>query len=183
MKAFSLTAFRSTGTVVLALMLAPVLALAEGQAAPTSVTVSQPTPTTVRGQLALSARLTTADGKPISGQDIEFYVPVQLFGSREAFIGSATTDSTGRATLLYQPAETGKQGIVARFVGVDALAPSKASADIQVSEALPALKTEALPFAGLREWLPLALLGGVLVVWAVLLGVFLGTVRGIRQAV
>ena len=150
--------------------------------APTVVTVGPATPTSAKGQLALSAKLTTADGKPLNGQQIDFYVPVELFGDRQAFVGTATTDSAGGVTLGYQPAQVGRQAIIARFAGGAAYAASEASAEIQVGEVVPAIKTEPLPFTGLREWLPLGMLALVVLVWGVLLGVFLGTVQGIRRA-
>jgi hypothetical protein len=182
MKALSLAALSSLVGVALTLALLPGGAHAQTTAAPTAVTLSPAAPTSMKGQLALSARLTTADGKPLSGQEIDFFVPVELFGSLEAFVGSATTDSTGQATLGYQPAQAGRQTIVARFTGSSSYATSEASAEIQVGEVVPAIKAEPLPFAGLRDWLPVAMVALVLIVWGVLLGVFLGTVRGIRRA-
>jgi hypothetical protein len=151
-------------------------------AAPTVVAVGPATPSSSKGLLALSAKLTTADGKPLSGQAIDFYVPVELFGERDAFVGTATTDSAGGATLGYQPAQVGGQTIIARFNGVATYAASEARAEIQVSEVVPAIKAEPLPFSGLREWLPIGMLALVVLIWGVLLGVFLGTVQGIRRA-
>lgn len=182
MKALSLAALASLVGAALTLSLLPVGAHAQANARPTTVTVGPAAPTSVKGQLALSAKLTTEDGKPVSGQEIEFLVPVELFGDREAFVGSATTDSTGVATLGYQPAQPGRQMIVARFVGGSSYATSEARAEIQVREVVPAIKSEPLPFAGLRDWLPFGMVALVLVVWGVLLSVFLGTVRGIRRA-
>jgi hypothetical protein len=182
MKVLNLAALLALLGAAVALSTGPSAVRAQEVVAPTAVTLNPAAPTSVKGQLALSARLATADGKPLSNQEIEFYVPVDLFGSREAFVGAATTDSTGLATLGYQPAQTGRQQIVARFAGVSSYARSEVIADIQVNEAVPAFKTEPLPFAGLREWLPASLIGLVLVVWAVLLGVFVDTVRRIRQA-
>jgi hypothetical protein len=181
MKGHLLTTLCSVLGITLSLTLTPVVVHAQATAGPTTVTVN-PATASGKGVLSLSAKLTGPDGKPLSGQEIDFYVPVELFGSREAFIGSATTDSTGLATLGYQPAQTGRQTIVARFTGAGSYAASDASREIQVNEAVPVLKDEPLPFVGLREWLPLALLALVLGVWGVLLGVFLGTVRGIRRA-
>jgi hypothetical protein len=181
MNALGVTALSWLLGIVLALTLAPVRVDAQA-AASTTLALSPAAPTTVKGQLSLSAKLMGDDGKPLSGQEIDFYVPVELFGSRDAFIGTATTDSTGLAMLGYQPAQVGRQPIVARFVGTASHAPSEASGDIQVSEVVPAFKAEPLPFAGLREWLPGGLVGLVLIVWGVLLGIFLGTIRGIRRA-
>jgi hypothetical protein len=182
MKALLLVALSSLVGMSLTLATLPRDVHAQTAAIPTTVTLGPATPTTIKGQLALSARLTTADGKPVSGQEIDFLAPVELFGSREAFVGSAITDSTGRATLGYQPAQAGQQTIVARFTGGPSYATSEASGEIQVGEVVPAIRTEPLPFAGLRNGLPVVLVALVLVVWGALLGVFLGTVRGIRRA-
>jgi hypothetical protein len=149
---------------------------------PTAIIVNPAAPTSAKGRLALSARLTTADGKPLSNQSITFFLHVDLFGDREALLGVATTDSTGLATISYQPAQAGRQTIAARFAGVSDFATSNASAEIQVDQAVPALQDEPLPFAGLRERLPAGLVVLVMSVWVVLLGVFVGTVRGIRRA-
>lgn len=182
MKALSLAALASLVSATLTLSLLPVGAYAQANDRPTIVTVGPATPTSVKGQLALSAKLATEDGKPVSGQAIEFLVPVELFGDREAFVGSATTDSTGVATLGYQPAQLGRQVIVARFTGGSGYATSDARTEIQVGEVVPAIKAEPLPFAELRDWLPFGMVALVLVVWGVLLNVFLGTVWAIRRA-
>jgi len=167
-----------------ALALGPLTDQAHAQvtAAPTVVTLGPAAPTSAKGMLALRAKLTTGDGNPLSGQEIRFYVPVELFGNRNALIGTATTDSTGLATLAYQPAQVGRQTIVARFSGGAAYVASEASGEIQVSDVVPTLKAEPLPFTGLREWLPLGMLALVILVWGVLIGVFAGTVAGIRRA-
>ena len=182
MNALTLAVLSSILSIAVYLAPGPSTVFAQAVAAPTNVTVNPAAPASARGQLAVSARLATADGKPLSSQEIDFYVPVELFGSREAFIGTATTDSTGLATLGYQPSQVGPQRIVARFVGSPDYAASEAGLDIQVKEVAPVYRDEPLPFAGLREWLPASLVGVVLIVWAVLLGVFFGTVRGIRRA-
>jgi hypothetical protein len=182
MKALTLAALSSLVGIALALSLLPARAYAQTSTRPTTVVISPAGPTSVKGRLALSARLLTAEGKPVSGQELDFLVPVELFGNREAFVGSATTDATGLATLGYQPTQAGQQTIVARFAGSPDYATSEARAEIQVGEVVPTIRAEPLPFAGLRDWLPTMLVALVLIVWGVLLGVFLGTVRGIRRA-
>ena len=182
MKALALATLSTLVGIALTLSLLSGDVHAQTAATPTTLTLGPAAPTRIKGQLSLSAKLTTQDSKPVSGQEIDFFVPVELFGSRDAFIGSATTDSTGQASLGYQPAQLGQQTIVARFTGGASYAASEARADIQVNETVPAIKTEPLPFAGLRDGLPIILVALVVVVWGVLLGVFLGTVRGIRRA-
>src|SRR6185437_10518477 len=52
----------------------------------------------VTGQYLLTATLTTQDGKPINNVTVSFYEQAQLFGTREALLGTAITDSTGSAS-------------------------------------------------------------------------------------
>lgn len=133
-----------------------------------------------KGQLLLSATLATVDGKPLSDRRVDFYLPVELFGAREATLGSATTDSTGVAYLLYLPAQLGPQTVKASFPGADGYANSVASQTIQVTDVETPFEPEPLPLASVRQWLPIGV--GLLVVstWVVLLGVFLRTALGIR---
>ncbi|MFN8633728.1 MAG: hypothetical protein U0893_07745 [Chloroflexota bacterium] len=183
MKALVLAALASLLGGVLILGASHTQAYAQAAPSPTTVTFGASAPTSVKGQLALSAKLAGADGKPVSGQAIDFYVPVELFGRRDAFVGVATTDSTGLATVSYQPSQAGRQTIVARFAGSDTYAASEARAEIQVGEVVPPIVAEPLPFATVREWIPLGMLALVILVWAVLLGVFASTVRAIRHTV
>ncbi len=71
----------------------------------------------VKGQLILSATLTNAAGKPINNKAVNFYQQVELMGQHDAFIGTASTDATGVAALLYEPAQSGPQQLKARFPG------------------------------------------------------------------
>lgn len=137
----------------------------------------------VKGQLLILATLTTQDGKPLSDRNVDFYQEIEFFGPRESYIGSATTDSTGVATLLYLPAESGKQSIKARYLGRDGYASTQVSATIDIKDARPALESEPLPLATVARWLPMVLGLLVLAVWAVLLGVLLRSVLGVRAAV
>ncbi len=137
----------------------------------------------VKGQLLILATLTTQDGKPLSDRNVDFFQELEFFGSRESYIGSATTDSTGVATLLYLPAESGKQSIKARYLGRDGYASSQVTATIEIKDAKPAFESEPLPLAAVARWLPVVLGLIVLAVWAVLLGVLLRSVLGIRAAV
>jgi hypothetical protein len=182
MKTLALAALSSALVVAVCVTWAPAAVRAQAAAASTTVTLTPAAPSSVKGQLIVSAKLAGPDGRPVSGQEISFYVPVELFGNREAYVGSATTDATGVAALGYQPAQVGRQQIIARFSGASTYAPSEASRDVEVSEVAPAFRTESLPFAGLREWLPMGLIALVIVVWGILLGVFVGTVRAIRRA-
>ncbi len=135
-----------------------------------------------KGHLTLRATLSDQAGKPVTGRLVSFYEHVQLFGGRDALLGSATTDSTGYTAIDYQPVETGPQTIKVQFNGDDELAASEASSNITVTDATPVYWPEPLPLAEVRQWLPFGLASLVLATWAVLLGVSLRTIRGIRSA-
>jgi hypothetical protein len=139
--------------------------------------------TRVKGQVALSARLTTADGKPLTNQSVDFYQQVELFGPRLAYLGSATTDSSGAALVVVEPAEVGRQTIVVRFGGAEGYAASEASGSIEVATAVSPFEDEPLPLALVGEWLPYVLGAIVFATWVALLGVFSSTALGIRAAV
>jgi hypothetical protein len=166
--------------VILGASWAPGLASEPPKTKPT-LTAHEPTTTRVKGQLILRANLATADGKPLTDRPVRFYQQVEFFGQREAYLGSTKTDSTGLATLFYQPVQTGPQTIVAHVPGDAGYGSVASSVTVQVRDAAPAFHAEPLPLARVRQWLPLALLGVVLATWAVLLAVFLRAVLGIRR--
>ena len=63
----------------------------------------------------LSAALTDAAGKPLSGVAVTFYVKVDFFVNGLAEIGEAFTDEQGVASLEHTLRLTGEQTIVARY--------------------------------------------------------------------
>lgn len=136
----------------------------------------------VKGQLILSATLTSADGKPLSDRSVTYYQAVDLFGSRDALLGSATTDSTGNATLLFIPAQPGSTKLKARFEGNPQFKRAEAEEVEQVSDAVVPFRQQAPPLAVVATWASYGV--GVLAfaAWAVLLGVLLRTAVGIRRA-
>lgn len=137
----------------------------------------------VKGQLVLTATLTTADGKPVSDQPITFSEEVSfLGGTRSALLGTATTDSTGVAAIEYQPVQQGSDAIVARFAGSSGLSAAQLRESLDVTEVVAPFPTQPVPFASLGTWLRIAFLLVVGGTWAVLLGVFLRTTTGIRAA-
>jgi hypothetical protein len=168
---------------VLALLIAtPALAVAQSAATPTRLTLSEPARGGLKGHLTLRVTLTTAAGKPLSERNVAFYELSNVFGPREVLLGTATTDSTGFAAIDYQPSQTGQQTIFARFTGDQDNAASQVSSAIQVREVVPIFTEEPLPLASVRQWLPLGLASLVLATWAVLLGVTIRTVLGVRSA-
>lgn len=136
----------------------------------------------VKGQLVLNATLTTTDGKPINHQAINFYQQVDILGPHDAFVGTATTDATGVASLLYEPAQSGDQGLRARYPGTAELASQTAEASTTIRDTLPPFKGEPVPLGAVATGLSIGAGLLVLGVWLVLLGVLLRTVLGIRAS-
>jgi hypothetical protein len=144
--------------------------------------MSEPARGGLKGHLTLRATLLTAEGKALGTRQIAFYEQSTVFGPRDVFLGAATTDSTGFAAIDYQAALAGQQTIIARFGGDETYAPTQVSAVIDVREVVPIYAEEALPLASVRQWLPLGLASLVLATWAVLIGVAVRTVLGVRSA-
>lgn len=161
---------------------APAPAQEQTGAAPT-VKLSEPTKTNTRGQLVLGASLRSPDGKPLTDRQVEFYLQTSVFGPRDAHLGTATTDSTGMAMLVYEPATRGQQSIKARFAGAKDVPGAEATATIEVRESVEPFHEEALPLASVRQWLPFALTGVVVAVWSVVLGALVTTAFAFRSIV
>ncbi|MFN8524164.1 MAG: hypothetical protein U0821_13780 [Chloroflexota bacterium] len=175
------------GVAAVLLALVPAVALAQTQpappaGAPSKLQLAPAQPSSAKGRLTLAATLTTAEGKPLSNQSVDFYQHVDLLGPRESYLGSGTTDSTGRAAVSYQPSQKGQQKITARFHGAEGLAGTSASGEIQVSDVVSPFPEERLPFAPIRGLISIGIAALTLGFWVVLIGVLLSTVLGIRAA-
>jgi hypothetical protein len=168
--------------LALGLTLALVLAAPALAATPTTIAFGGASTTRVAGQLALTARLADATGKPIGEREIAFYQRVDFFGSRDAYIATATTDADGTATIVYEPAEAGQQGILVRFAGDTTYAEASAPGSIDVKDAAAPFAEAPLPLASVRGWLPFVLGAFVLATWLALLGIFWRAISGIRAA-
>lgn len=173
-----------TATAAAMLVLASAsIALADSSTArPTALTFGGASPTSVQGQVMLSATLTADGGKPLSGKPIDFYQPVQLLGARDSYLGTALTDSTGTATLGFTPASTGSQSIRASFAGDSGYASSEATGPVVITATGPLFTESPVPLGALGDVLPYAFGAVVLAVWALLAFVLLRTASGIRAA-
>jgi hypothetical protein len=173
-------------TLCLAIAAGLLLGLAPAQAnqerVATTLEMHEPTVGRAVGQLFLRATLTTTDGATLNNREVAFYQRVEFFGGREAYLGTATTDSTGMAILLYLPAESGSHSLKAHFAGRDQYASTASTLTYEVRNAVAPFHREPLPLAVVRAWLPLGLAAVVLATWVVLVGSFLHTVYRIRRA-
>ncbi|QEH32219.1 Bacterial Ig-like domain (group 1) [Aquisphaera giovannonii] len=88
------------------------------------------------GTATLTAKLATASGSPLSGQDVSFLLD-------GAFVGTAVTDDTGVATLSGVPTSdavgTTSNAVVASFAGARGDRPAASAGDLVVSQAATAL--------------------------------------------
>ncbi len=150
---------------------------------PPKLTFSGVSPTRDRAQILISATLVDEAGKPLGERDVAFYQRVEFFGQRDSHIGTARTDASGIATILYEPAEIGPQTIVMWFAGDRVYAEATATGSIDVTFVESFFASEPSPLAPVSRWLPLALGGLVLATWTALLAIFVRAIVGILRPV
>jgi hypothetical protein len=132
------------------------------------------------GTWQLQATVTGADGKAQSQAAVTFVAATDFFGERWVPIGSALTDTSGRATVVYTPTWNGEQRLVARVSGVEGARASEPIV-IEVSGALPGIASEPQDLPIVRAWaLPIGV-AVVVLVWLVLAFIFLSAVIGIAR--
>ncbi|HEX9437268.1 MAG TPA: hypothetical protein VGA16_08950 [Candidatus Limnocylindria bacterium] len=130
----------------------------------------------------LNVRLRTADGKPVNEATVRFYEKVELFGDREMYIGSATTDGQGDTSFTYLPARLGTHEIVARSARKDHFIGSEGRTTFEATVAARAYRPEPAPLAAFSAAVPFGVGALVLAVWALLAFAILGTARGILRS-
>ncbi|MHB1415534.1 MAG: hypothetical protein ACYC1C_09790 [Chloroflexota bacterium] len=169
---------------VLAFMLAAESAYADGtpQGAPTVLNVKEQSAAKSSGRVVLSATLTTPDGQPLNNLPVKFYQEVDLLGSREAYLGTATTNATGTATLSFQSSEQAKPTVKVRFEGNDGYVAAQAVFTLSGVQAASPFVAEVAPLAPVGRWLTNAALAAVLAVGLLLLGILLSTAHSIRAS-
>lgn len=137
----------------------------------------------VKGQLLIVANLTAADGKPLGNETITFFERVNFAGAdREAMLGTAVTDSSGVAAIVYLPAQVGKHTLAAQFAGDATAAQANTTSTVQVSDVTPLFPATTVPLASVRHWLSISVLIIVVAVWVFLASLVLRVVFGIRSA-
>lgn len=129
----------------------------------------------------LTARIRAADGKPVNEAEIRFYEPVDLFGARDMYIGSATTDGQGTGTLAYLPAQLGSHQIIARFVGRDQITASEGRTTFDATVAAADYRPQPVPLAGFSTVVTAVVGVVVLTVWALIAFALISTARGVRK--
>ena len=127
----------------------------------------------------LTVRLAGPDNRPVNETVVQFYDVVDLFGTREMYVGETSTDGQGNASLLYLPAQLGPRQLIARSAtkGPVTWGESRLTLDAQVAAAT--YRVEAPPLAAFSAVLPYGVGALVLGVWALLAFAFFGTARGV----
>lgn len=163
------------------LMVTPVMAATQANSA---MTLTQTVETDRQGNesIVLNAKLTRADGYPLSERNVSFFETVNLFGTARISLGSAVTSAVGIASLTYDTRQPGEHQFTAVYGGDDITTSSIVNATFDL-ENLPAMPPLYPPtgMESITRWtLPVVGLV-VLAVWSLLLGVVVYVVRGIRK--
>lgn len=132
------------------------------------------------GTWRLTSSVTASDGRALSQTAVTFTAATEFFGERWVPIGTAVTDTSGTASLVYRPTWNGAQTLVARTSGTDGPQTSE-PITIEVTGALPGIAQEREDLPIVRAWaLPIGV-GVVVAVWVVLAFLFLSAVIGIAR--
>jgi hypothetical protein len=134
------------------------------------------------GQFAITAIVTTTDGRFVAKRSVQFVENVEFFGRRSVNLGSAVTDGTGYASVTYQPSQTGPHTIVARLAGDKQYAAGEATFTLDAPRVVPPFSDQPLPLASVGRWLAISLAVLGVAFWAVLLGMLGRTVWRIWTA-
>jgi hypothetical protein len=141
---------------------------------------AQPSPKLEQGY-TLGVRLLVTQTQPVAGATVRLYEIVDLFGKKEMFIGTATTDGQGRASLNYLPAKTGSHEIVARFPGMPGYSATEGRTTFQADVAAEPYVVEPAPLASFTSKVPYVVGLVVVAVWALIAYALFGTARGITS--
>lgn len=130
---------------------------------------------------ALSVRLRTTEGRPVNEATVRFYEIVELFGTRDMLVATATTDGQGNASTTYLPARTGPHKIVVRFPGREHVAPAETRLSFEATVAAPPYQQEPVPLTSFMATVPYGVGAIVLSVWTLIAFALFGTVIGVLR--
>ena len=157
--------------LVLVALGAAVYALAgTANATHVSAVITVPEEVIVGQPAEIQATLLVADGAPVAGTSVTFYMSAS-FGGVEGVveIGRGVTDENGVATLEYEPRAAGNHEVRVEYVVPGQTEPEVASTSISVAGGSQLHRSTAgVDIPGLNVWLIIALLATV---WAILLSV------------
>ncbi len=172
------SAFSALGGVVLFVVAAAALPAAAATNA--TLALSSSAPSSGAG-VQLSARIEAVGSAPLVGTRVNFYVHLEEFsGAPELLVGSASTNASGVATIVYQPTWPGTQ----RF----AATATDTTGAVLASAALTVTAAQTDPFAGpvqslrpdglIGRWVVVVLLALVIGVWITLLALVVRVQQG-----
>ncbi len=150
-------------------------AIAHAAAAPTKIVMQTPNALPVQKSdpqsvMVLGAMLSTADGKPVANQKVEFLMVTDILGKTQASVGTVVSDSGGSARTTFVVRKTGPYQFTAKFAGNDAFGPSESPVLKADFEALPSkVQTQLVDLRQVGGMLPWAALALGLAIWAVLI--------------
>lgn len=152
---------------------------AQAEPKATSVTI-EPIKHTSGQPAVLVATLTGADGKPIGGQPLRFYVETDAFGPRLMKVGEGVTDIGGSASVEFRPTWVGENKIAVVFAGTETLARSKGESSFTAVGPVQVHQNAEFGLETVRDAAPLVAFALVIGVWGTLITVVARTFLVIR---
>lgn len=141
------------------------------------VTVT-PAAKTERGYV-LGMQVNAPDGKPLADSPVKVFDVVDLFGPREMYLATVTTDGSGTASFEYLPATTGAHQVVVRYAGAGAVKAAEGRTTFDATVTAQARSFELRPLASFSDRVPYAVGVLVLAVWGLIAFALIATARGV----
>jgi hypothetical protein len=129
----------------------------------------------------LTATMRDASGQPLSGRAVSFSIATKFLGQKWIQLGEATTDASGVARLTVS-LEDRQYQVRVRFVDGNGTVVAEATNEVAGPRGVrQALLEVSSPLQGFAFWMPRLIGAAVALVWLVLAGVAVLSVRRIRQ--
>lgn len=146
-------------------------------AARVSIT-TQPAEKSERGYV-LEARVRAPSGDALADAPVKFYELVDLFGTREMYIGNGVTDGRGVASITYLPAQSGTHQLVVRTSAIGKISAGEARVSFDATVAAQPAQAQRSPLAVFSDKVPYAVGVLVLAVWGLIAFALVATARGV----
>lgn len=180
--------YRRVSAAALALVLIACLfpgvgaAAGEPSAQVSAATVSLTATAGPQGRVILNAQVNSSEGRPVSNHKVQFFVQTSFFGQRAVLLGEGITDTTGSATVSFEPTWVGQHQFTASFVGGEGYDPASGEAAFDVSSIRSPQPAEAAGLQLIRQATGLVALLVTAGVWAILLLIVLRVGLGLRRS-
>lgn len=170
---------------LVAVLTVAVSADGQEQAVATALTIEVEPPLRDDVGYRLAATLTTRQATPVPGARVSVYRVVDLLGEREALLGTAVTDATGKARVPITPRRADLR-IAATYAGDDEHAATTTEHPVtfpdDAVEPYAHVHGHSQLLQPVRTVMPRAITVAVGLLWLGLLGLLVATIRGIRTA-